>query len=305
MKNNYPIKYVVIPLEDFYIVSKCYVINEVKEYKSNGDSTVNYRVVLPYQYNCTLGWKRVEVLYNSYLQSINSTVVKELFDNREDAKIRANELNTLVLNRKIENSSIGEISKIKENYLKNVAKYKELENSFEEGTKDLVVNDEVKEQKIIIKGINNFILEDLSIYNLIKFYFQQSFLVYSVSKEEFEKLKNNEVDNNKDFGNILLFNEIDKRMVRIINNDKKNKKGEFYIDRNNCMHYDVGRFLDLEKISKDNEGYIKVYTMESYEDVVKSYIPNYVSLVNPYDLDKGEISVINVIPKKKVKVRDK
>lgn len=50
MKNNYPVKYAIMPIQNCddkimaYIVSKCYIISEEKNYSFDGNFKTSYNV---------------------------------------------------------------------------------------------------------------------------------------------------------------------------------------------------------------------------------------------------------------------
>jgi len=112
MKNNYPIKYALMPIYDqvgwghglnelerefevvAYAVSKCYVLSEVKKYLVNGCFTYEYEVVFPYERDRDLNWNRVEPNFNLLNNNcINSKCVCNVFDCYEEAFRVAEKLN--------------------------------------------------------------------------------------------------------------------------------------------------------------------------------------------------------------------
>lgn len=103
MKYNYPVKYAAIPIIEqvgwshgmnelerkydvaCYIVSKCYLINDITKYKENGKSEKEYEVVFPYQKEQYYHWQRAEPSFNYNHACTNSNFVEKVFDNYEDA----------------------------------------------------------------------------------------------------------------------------------------------------------------------------------------------------------------------------
>ena len=110
MKNNYPIKYALIPMIEqvgwvsglnelereydvvCYIVSKCYLIDEVKKYHLDGSYDISYNVVCPYQRYDSFDTYNIEepsFNYNSGYCT-NSTKVNEIFNSIEEARNAVN-----------------------------------------------------------------------------------------------------------------------------------------------------------------------------------------------------------------------
>ena len=116
MKNNYPIKYAVIPMIEqvgwengvcelerkygtvCYIVSKCYVVEESKKYNINGTTKIEYQVVCPFSEDEYYTWRREEPSYNLvHGHCTNSVITDALFDNLEEAKNAKNQKNDDIL----------------------------------------------------------------------------------------------------------------------------------------------------------------------------------------------------------------
>ena len=89
MKFNYPIKYAAMPIKDcdmtYYIVSKCYLINDTTKYDSCGYSYKDSEVVFPYELTEHEKWERVNPKFSCLGYCTNSNKVDDLFDTYEEA----------------------------------------------------------------------------------------------------------------------------------------------------------------------------------------------------------------------------
>ena len=311
MKNNYPIKYAVMPIIEqtgwvpglnelereygivCYIVSKCYVVGKEEKYNMYGETDCKYKVVFPYKKdNLHRYLSRVEPSYNSYGCS-NSTTVDKVFDSFVEAREDASKKNKKIVNKKIsflhcDDNFLQNVSLLRKEQEEKVNKYKKIERMMEKNSSDLVVNDKVKEQSVIIECNNSCKKKDCSLYDMIKLYTDvysnkdfmkiyddtsvENFIAYNVSLEDYKKieeqLKNGEqVDIDSIKKNCLLISSCDDKKMKVINYDSKNKSC-FYIE-DGCLYYDGNMDFSIESISGDN---LVIYTMETYDDVINSYI---------------------------------
>ena len=107
MKNNKPIRYTTMQVYDsynysdipIYIVTKCFLDEEVTKYLMNGKTRKEYKVTFPYSLNNRTC--EYDMQYN--WQDYNRKIVNKVFDNYEDAKRYTDELNKKMLseNRRI------------------------------------------------------------------------------------------------------------------------------------------------------------------------------------------------------------
>ena len=146
----------------------------------------------------------------------------------------------------------------------------------EENSTDLVVNDKVKEQSVIVELNNSWKKKDYSLYDMIRLYFDENFIVYNISLNDYKKieeqLKNGEqVDIDSIKKNCLLISSSDDKKVKVINYDSTDRSC-FYIEQGS-LYYDDKMEFSIESISDAN---LVIYTMETYDDVINSYIPNFV-----------------------------
>lgn len=320
MKNNYPVKYAVMPIQNSNgetianIVSKCYIISEEKNYSLDGNFKINYDVFLPYQFDMSEScWKREEPTFNAYsFKCTNATVVNDIFDNYEDAL----KLATLKNDEILENnygyiSNISEIERIKFNHDKKISEYKELEEQIFTNTVDLKVNSDSKPQivqcAIVFSNgkelVNLDYFKNTSLYSCINFL--DEFYAYSVSKQDFydinDKIKNfsnydefkQNVLPNYDDSKYLLFNNLKTGITEIINPKLNGEKGLYYL-KDGKMYYDKNMKSFAQKPDFDNGDVTMIYTMESYEDILASYLPNFNS-------ESSKIEIGGVVLKKKLK----
>ena len=68
-----------------YIVSKCYVVNEIKRYHKDGSSTMKYDVVCPYMYDDYYDQYVNEIPYFNLDVCTNSVEIAAIFDTYEEA----------------------------------------------------------------------------------------------------------------------------------------------------------------------------------------------------------------------------
>ena len=170
MKNNYPIKYAVIPMIEqigwshglnelereygivCYIVSKCYLVEETKKYKADGTVRVKYHVVCPYEYDEYYKWNRVEPTFNiMHGQCTNDIVVDEVYDSLEDARVSKDEKNKKLLHEQFTYMSVEEYKKrfkeIESEFNNTLAYYTQLEAMIENNVQDL--NEDIAKSKVI------------------------------------------------------------------------------------------------------------------------------------------------------------
>ena len=296
MKNNYPIKYAVMPIIEqtgwspglnelereygvvCYIVSKWYVVSREETYNVYGNIGCKYKFVFPYKKdNLHRYLLRVEPSYNCYDKCSNATTVDKVFDSFEEARADAEKKNKKIVNKKIsflhcDDDFLQNVSLLRKEQEEKVNKYRKIERMMEKNSSDLVVNDKVKEQSIIFERNNNYKKKDCSLYDMIYLYFDENFIAYNVSLEDYKKieeqLKNGEeVDIDSIKKNCLLISSCDDKKMKVINYDSKNKSC-FYIE-DGCLYYDGNMDFSIESISGDN---LVIYTMETYNDVINSYI---------------------------------
>lgn len=322
MKNNYPIRYAVRPIVEqigwshglnelereygtvAYIVSKCYVISQTKRYFQNGEEDENYSVVFPYQKDSAYSeYYRVDPSFNIYEQCINSTVVDKIFMTREEAMEEARILNEKIVKRKIValhyNSKFKDnVREIRESQKEKLEDYKFLEELSKEKTSDMIVGAPFKEQKIILISNGKVKISDNSLYDFIRVWSGQEFLVFNVSVKKFELLKKKVYQEDidcKSFDENLLLEGIETgEVVKINNYDNEQGKGCFYI-QNNLMSYDAN--LDAPRRVDGDDSKIKVYTIETYGDVINSYIPNYIYNASEFLAEEAKVLEKGIIRK--------
>jgi len=315
MKNNYPIKYAAMPIYEqtgwnhglnslernydvvAYIVSKCYLINENKEYKMDGKIKNNYEVVFPYSNSVSNHYneyKRKEPEYDINYQCSNSIVVKNVFDTYEEATKEVKKLNSGILNKQFLYLSSEEFlenhDKLIHNHNEKLENYKLLEETIKKHTEDLDTYATTKEQSIIVVQNGKSKLINHSIYQYIQFISDYSFTVFNVNVEDYEKIKGqikNEEQLDKKYSNCLMVN--DKTKIDIINYNNSNNVDYALI--NDYGNINMYPFPDQNNNIAINENMV-IYTMETYEDIINSYF-KYDSI----DIDKIIKEKIKVIKK--------
>ena len=311
MKNNYPIKYAVMPIIEqtgwypglhelereygivCYIVSKCYVVSREEKYNRYGNTICEYKVVFSYGKDNQYGdLSRVEpefCLMNGRCN--NSTNVDKVFDSFEEAKEETEKKNKEILSKELSYIRVDDnfhqnVSLAREKHEEVVSYYQKIENMIEENSTDLVVNDKVKEQSVIFERNNSWKEKEYSLYDMIRLYSDEDFIAYNVSLDDYKKieeqLKNGEqIDTENIKKNCLLISSSGDKKVKVINYDSKDKGSCFYIE-NGSLYYDDKMDFSLDSISGNT---IVVYTIETYDDVINSYIVNYVM---NWDIPKNE-----------------
>lgn len=302
MKYNYPIRYAVRPIIEqtgwshglnelereygtvAYIVSKCYVVSFTKNYLQNGEEKERYNVVFPFQgdsssYDC---YYRVTPEFNLYSQCINFEAVSKVFLNYQEAVVEAEALNKKIIKNKISSmaytSNFGEkIARVKEEQKEKLESYRYLEKLSEEKTPDMVVGAWVKEQRVIVVSDKKMKFSNRSLYEFIKFLPRQDFFAFNISKEEYSQMKaaalaESDFDCSNFEEKLLLETVVSDEIVKIRDYNNSREKGCFYI-HDDFMRYDSEMEVPKRVAREDDK--IKIYTMETYEEVINSYIADF------------------------------
>lgn len=315
MKNNYPIKYAVMPIIEqtgwypglhelereygivCYIASKCYVVGREEKYNRYGNTICEYKVVFSYGKDNQYGdLSRVEpefCLMNGRCN--NSTNVDKVFDSFEEAKEETEKKNKEILSKELSYIRVDDnfhqnVSLAREKREEVVNYYQKIENMIEENSTDLVVNDKAKEQSVIFERNNSWKEKEYSLYDMIRLYSDEDFIAYNVSLDDFKKieeqLKNGqEVDTDSIKKNYLLISSSNDKKVKVINYDSKDKRSCFYIE-NGSLYYDDKLDVSLDTISGDA---LVIYTIETYDDVIGSYIIDSVISSMPKNKDTEKV----------------
>ena len=289
MKNNYPIKYALMPIIEqtgwthgmhelereygvvCYIISKCYVIKETKKYNINGTSDIKYQVVFPYEYHEYSGWKREEPSFNLINNGCtNAVTVDKLYDSFEEAKKDKKEKNEEIHKSKYVYMRFEDlkekINEINNEFNNMLEYYDQLEQLIKENTSDLEVNRKNKEQSIILykNGFSSHKKYDESLYKLIDLFSLTDFIAYSLTEEEYLELQNTpyeDVDFQKYNHTPLLAHNRDEESTKVITNSSDQK----YIFRDNITTDNDKQYV----VPANFDAYF--YTLENYEDIISSY----------------------------------
>lgn len=308
MKYNYPIKYAVMPIYEqvgwrcglndlereygivYNIVSKCYVINETTNYFATGNSEKRYGVVFPYNRDGIYEeWNRIFPSYNENVQNSNLITVDNIYDSFDKAIENANIKNMEVLEKMklgvaytSDNAYKERIDEINRIYKKREKKYKKIEELIDIDTQDMKINSIRKEQSIITMNEANDKIISISIYDFIKYYRNCPFYVCTVSNDQYKQMKKQIITTGRlaernphssveyDKFGYLLANDIENEIIRITNGG--DKSGSYYLDDNEILCYDS----DMKPFDKDSQFSkkimgIKVYTTETYDDIINAY----------------------------------
>ena len=220
----------------------------------------------------------------------NSTNVDKVFDSFEEAKEETEKKNKEILSKelsfiRVDDNFNQNVSLAREKHEEVVNYYQEIESMIEENSTDLVVNDKVKEQSVIFERNNSWKKIEYSLYDMIRLYSDEDFIAYNVSLDDFKKieeqLKNGqEVDIEGIKRNRLLTSYSDDKKVFVISNNSI-EKSCFYIENGSLYYYDRINYF-LNAISRDS---LVIYTIETYDDVINSYITD--AVINE-DMPKNE-----------------
>lgn len=321
MKNNYPIKYAVMPIYEhsgyavglyklehtydisLYIVSKCYLIEESVCYQENGEKKSEYKIVYPYENDdnsYSLARCEPEFGYNN--QPTNCFVVDNVFDDFDSCFTETERLNKEIFYKKIGNMPFTEdfskkVELFKEKYNKKIQEYRKLEKRIEDSSSDLVVGNNYKKQNIVVCSEDKQFISRMSLYGFINLSNRDNFCVYNVSIDEFATLCS-QIEEDKDINittsRLLLYHEKNTEITMITDCDSDKSKGSFYL-KDKSMYYNKDMIpFHLDKNIIIDGTFIKVYTMESYEDIIKSYITKYINRDNS-DIEIGNMTISKVL----------
>lgn len=305
MKNNYPIGYALMPIKEQvgwniglnelerdydivgYIVSKCYQITDNINYKRNGKQEQIYKVVFIFQQDSDGNYVRVEPSYNLvHGKCTNDTEVTQVFKTYQEAVEEAKIQNEKILRKKITlapyNNNYNEvISTIKNEHDRKLQQYHALEQEFEKKSSDLVVDKKFKEQRVIVVTDGEIKEKDFSLYDLIRLFSTEEFKAFHVNLDEYKQIKeliNKKGELPKGLNNrILLESTKNSRIITINDYNSESEIGSFYL-QDEGMFYDEKLLVPQKNNDDDNNyNYMKVYTLETYEDIINSYIPYFYS----------------------------
>lgn len=296
MKNNYPIKYSVIGIYDeinrntnepeqiTYIASKCYVVEENIIHNENGTKKKTYGVYFPF------------VLSNasfSFVRTIGHEKVDDVYDSFEEALEVAKSKNDEFILDKIAFLPFDEhfetnYEKITKKANMYIEKYKKLEKIIEENTDDMIVGLEPKEQSIVYVTDKVEKVVDLSLYKILELCNDCNLVVYSLSDDEYTALKEdiNEDLSLKEYNKKCLIQYDPNIKLFKINNYDDKENSSFILDENLRPKREITDEMIQEYFNNKPDAII--YTTETYEDVISSYI---IEKHNYYDNDNEKTPI--------------
>lgn len=281
MKNNYPVKYSVVGIYDeinrntnepeyiTYIASKCYVTEENIIYNENGTKKKTYGVCFPF------GLSNASF---SFVRKISDENVDAVYDSFEDALKVAKSKNDEFILDKIAFLAFDEhfetnCEKITKKANMYIEKYKKLEKLIEENTDDMIVGLEPKEQSVVYVTDKVEKVVDLSLYKILELCNDCNLVVYSLSDNEYMALKEdiNEDLSLKEYNNkcLMQYNP-NIKLFKINNYDDKENPSSFILDENLRPKREISDEIIQEYFNNKPDAII--YTTETYEDVISSYI---------------------------------
>lgn len=320
MKNNYFIRYAVMSIiaqtgwthglnelerkyePIIYIPVKCHLIKIEIDYNEKGEQKANYKVVFPYRL-INGEYRRVEPEFNSK-KCINCEDVSEVYRTYEEAKEMASKMNKKIVDEQIPYMSYDSTLKQRIDNLRlemkeREAQYSKLSSEIEKNTADMVVDMPRKEQKVIVKFNGKISLKDMSLYEFIDLLKTEKYRVFHLSEEEFESLKKAILeDENIDLSyyekSPLIINDPNSWNAQVVDGLNHDNQG-FYI-KNKYMSYDAERVRPLDhKDTLEDDSITKAYTLETYEEVIESYLANFI-----YGTYEEEVKVGNKTFQKKL-----
>ena len=145
--SNSIVKYGNIHLEAVgYIVSKCYIFSEIKEYLSNGEIRKSYEVVFPYQKVEYRSRKRYCKVKPTGINKIKINE-EELFSDKEEAMFTKDELNISVLENELERTPEEKDKEyIKQSFSCRMDILNHLETEIELNTSEMIVFNSLKKE---------------------------------------------------------------------------------------------------------------------------------------------------------------
>lgn len=300
MKNNYPIKYATMPIMGYvawqregailYIASKCFQLKETKEYFRNGTTETRYSVMFPYkkklENNASMTWERIEPSLENEQEII---VVGNVYNTKEEAEQEAERKNKILLEQKLRNiyttaeNFQQERKKVEKKHQQQIEFFKCLEQQIDEKTRDLMINAQPKLQNIIImdnRGIKEY---ELSLYESFFLFEKKPFTVFHISEDAYQNLSKKIAEYKViEPGDIIetepiLINDPEKKIRKLRNPNREETMSSLYLRKRphssqEYMFYDEDERLSLEDIISREDGK-KIFTMETYEDIVTSYLP--------------------------------
>lgn len=303
MKNNYPIKYAAMPIMGYvawqregailYIASKCFQLKETTEYFRNGDTETSYSVLFPYKKvvdnNTSMTWERIEPSLENEQEIIT---VRNVYNTIEEAEQEAERNNKILLEQKLRNiyttveNFQQERKKVEKKHQQQIDFFKNLEQEIEEKTKDLTIGLPPKLQNVIVidnSGIKEY---ELSLYEYSWLVDRKPFTVFHISEESYQNLSKKIAEYKViEPGDIIetepiLINDPEKKIRKLRNPNREETMSSLYLRKRphssqEYMFYDEDERLSLEDIISREDGK-KIFTMETYEDIVTSYLPYFI-----------------------------
>ncbi|MCI8778902.1 MAG: hypothetical protein HFI87_07125 [Bacilli bacterium] len=299
MKNNYPVKYAVMPIKNcdeetmINIVSKCYLLSEEKRYDKYGKYKTMYDVFFPYQLDDRC-WKRVEPIFNIYsYRCVNALEVDAIFDSYENALELAHLKNNEILTKAKKFAKSSQFDAIENRHKGIIKHYQDLQMQIDDNTIDLMLDRDCKSkfiQSALVSPVSNklsnfYRFKNCSLYSCLdSFYSNDAYYVYSVSNSEFFTIRDciNYFDTydefkksvlpNYDDSKYLLFNDPITEITEIANPNENVVKGSYYL-KDDKMYYDENMVPYSHSLNFDNSEKTIIYTMETYENILMSYLP--------------------------------
>lgn len=299
MKCNYPVKYVSMPITEqigwshglnelerrdhivCYIVSKCYLLSDKTKYKENGKRVKEYEVVFPYQRGQYGNWERVIPEFSLMdFACTNSDFVDKTFDSYEEALEDATKKNKELcdktwINLPYTKDLNEQILKRREEFNDKLSRYKMLEQQILIHTSDLKQSS-IKELNKLIKSYKGKInVLSTNLYEYLKFFSASNFIVYYISKEQYDKLRS--LIDNQDICDIsktvgksspILYNRVNNQNIMVIN---QNGNVLYYIDEwENLKDNEDETIPSVELHDIDGE-MTYLFTTETLDDILLSF----------------------------------
>ncbi len=160
MKNNYPIRYAVVPIKDIdpitdssivygYMITKCYVVGSRREYIKDEGSTTEYIISCPYITADNSTWKRTNIDKDHFV------CVKNVYNSFNEAIKERVALNDELLKSMFSRCEYKElIKRVRTDFFNRLNIIRELEIKIEESTKD--INPFEKEEDELLEEFEGF-----------------------------------------------------------------------------------------------------------------------------------------------------